>query len=127
VLLVDDAAEVRRDLGTLLTLAGSIEIVGDARDGAEAILQAQALQPDVVLMDLEMPVLNGYESARRIKALCPACRVVALTIHGGEAERRRALAAGCDAFVVKGAPLETLVSAVCVGPRAAPLESEGTA
>jgi two-component system response regulator DesR len=75
---------------------------------------------------MEMPVLNGYDAARRIKTLCPACRVVALTIHGGEAERQRALAAGCDAFVVKGAPLEVLVSAVCVSPCTAPSESEGS-
>jgi DNA-binding NarL/FixJ family response regulator len=124
-LLVDDALEVRHDLRTVLTLAGGIEIVGEAGDGAQAIAQAQALLPDVVLLDLEMPVMNGYDAARRLKTLCPACRVVALTMHGGQAERRRALAAGCDAFIVKGAPLQALVDAICASPRPSSLESEG--
>jgi DNA-binding NarL/FixJ family response regulator len=117
-------AHVREGLRTVLTLAGDIEIVGEARDGLEAVDQAQRLRPDVAVMDLEMPVMDGYEATRRIKAVCPACRVVALTIHAGEAERRSALAAGIDAFIVKGAPVETLVHAVCAGPRAASQERE---
>jgi DNA-binding NarL/FixJ family response regulator len=124
-LLVDDAVQVRRDLHNVLTLAGRIEIVGDASNGAQAVALAQALQPDVVLLDLAMPVMDGFEAARRLKTLFPACRVVVLTLHGGEVERRRALAAGCDAFIVKGAPLQTLIDAVCAHARAAPEESEG--
>jgi two-component system response regulator DesR len=126
VLLVDDAVQVRRELATLLALAGRIEIIGEAGDGQQAITLAQALQPDVVLLDLAMPVMDGYAAAPRLKAVCPACRVVALTLHGGEAERCRALAAGCDAFLVKGAPLQTLLDTICAGPRPAPLESEGS-
>ena len=78
----------------------------------DAISQAEALRPDVVVVDLEMPVMDGYEAARQIKTHCPACRVVALTVHAGEAERQRTFLAGVDAFVVKGASLETLVQAI---------------
>jgi CheY-like chemotaxis protein len=63
-------------------------------------------------MDLEMPVMDGYAAARRIRAACPACRVVALTIHAGEAERQQALQAGMADVVVKGAPLEVLLRAI---------------
>jgi len=112
VLIVDDMAQVRQDLRTVLTLAGDIEIVGEAANGREAISQAEALRPDMVVMDLEMPVMDGYEATRRIKAACPACRVVALTIHAGEAERQQALQAGMADVVVKGAPLEVLLRAI---------------
>ncbi|MEJ2736360.1 MAG: response regulator transcription factor, partial [Anaerolineae bacterium] len=93
-------------------LAGDIEIVGEAADGREAIRLAQALQPDVILMDLEMPVLDGYEATRQIKAVFPSCRVVALTVHGYEAARQKAVQAGADVFLVKGASVETLVQAI---------------
>jgi DNA-binding NarL/FixJ family response regulator len=112
ILLVDDSAQVRQELRTLLPLAGDIEIVGEAVDGREAIRLAQALQPDVILMDLEMPVLDGYEATRQIKAGSPSCRVVALTVHGYEAARQKAVQAGADVFLVKGVPVETLVQAI---------------
>jgi two-component system nitrate/nitrite response regulator NarL len=112
VLIVDDSPQVRQELCTLLPLAGDIEIVGEAVDGQEAIRLAQALQPDVVLMDLEMPVLDGYEATRQIKAGSPSCRVVALTVHGYEAARQKAMQAGADLFLVKGAAVESLVQAI---------------
>jgi DNA-binding NarL/FixJ family response regulator len=112
ILLVDDSAQVRQELRTLLPLAGDIEIIGEAADGREAIRLAQALQPDVVLMDLEMPVLDGYEATRQIKASSPVCRVVALTVHGYEAARQKAVQAGADIFLVKGVSVETLVQAI---------------
>ena len=112
ILLVDDSAQVRQELRTLLPLAGDIEIVGEAADGREAIRLAQALQPDVVLMDLEMPVLDGYEATRQIKASSPACRVIALTVHGYEAARQKAVQAGVDVFLLKGVSVETLVQAI---------------
>ena len=116
VLIVDDSPQVRQELRTLLTLAGDIEIVGEAADGLEAIRLAEALQPEVVLMDLEMPVLDGYEAARQIKSRWPACRVVALTVHGYEAARRKASQAGVDVFLVKGVSVETLVQAISARP-----------
>ena len=112
VLIVDDVAAVRRDLRTALTLAGNIEIVGEAANGLDAIRLAESLGPAVVLMDLEMPVMDGYEAARRIKIRCPACRVVALSVHGYESARRKASEFGIDDFVIKGAPLESLVRAI---------------
>ncbi len=121
VLLVDDSAQVREGLRTVLTLAGDIEIVGEAGDGLEAVSAAQTLRPEVVVMDLEMPVMDGYEATRRIKAVWPACRVVALTIHAGEAERQRALQAGMAELIVKGAPLDELLRAIW------PAAAEGTA
>jgi len=112
VLIVDDSPQVRQELRTLLTLAGDIEIVGEATDGLEAVRLAEALQPEVVLMDLEMPVLDGYEAARQIKSRWPACRVVALTVHGYEAARQKASQSGVDVFLVKGVSVESLVQAI---------------
>jgi DNA-binding NarL/FixJ family response regulator len=112
VLIVDDSPQVRQELSTLLPLAGDIEIVGEAADGLEAIRLAPVLQPQVVLMDLEMPTLDGYQATRQIKTICPACRVVALTAYDDPASRNQAAEAGVDVFLVKGASVETLVQAV---------------
>jgi DNA-binding NarL/FixJ family response regulator len=113
ILIVDDVTEVRKDLRTVLTLSCPVEIVGEAEDGLEAIEKVRALHPEVVLMDLEMPHLDGYQATQQIKAEDPACRVIALTIHGYEEARQRAFQAGVDAFVVKGEPMENLVNAIC--------------
>ena len=112
VLIVDDSPQVRQELRTLLPLAGDIEIVGEAADGLEAIQMAEALQPQVILMDLEMPVMDGYQAARQLKARYPACRVIALTVHGYEEARQKALQAGVDDFVVKGVSIEILLQAI---------------
>lgn len=117
VLIADDMAQVRRDLCTVLPLAGQaagleIEIVGEAGDGQEAVRQAAALRPNVVLMDLGMPVMDGYEATRQIKAGLPGCRVVALTIHGDETAQQKAIQAGVDDFVVKGAPIASVIQAM---------------
>ena len=112
VLIVDDTPEVLKDLRTLLTLAGDFQIIGEAADGLEAIRQVLTLKPDVVVMDLEMPILDGYEAARQIKSCHPACRVIALTVHDYQAAREKAFQAGIDGFIVKGAPVETLVQAI---------------
>lgn len=112
VLIVDDVEPVREDLHTFLTLAGNIEIVGEARDGLEAIRLVKTLCPQVILMDLEMPVMDGFEATRQIKALNPACQVIALTIHAGEVERKQALQVGMADVILKGAPLELLLRAI---------------
>jgi DNA-binding NarL/FixJ family response regulator len=112
VLFVADNLQVRQELRTLLPLASDIEIVGEAADGLEAIRLAQALQPQVILMDLEMPVLDGYEATRQIKACVPFCRVVALTVYGDEAAQQKAMQAGVDVFLVKGVSVEALVQAI---------------
>jgi DNA-binding NarL/FixJ family response regulator len=112
VLIADDIAQVRRELRTLLVLSGRVQVAGEAADGAEAVRLAALLQADVVLMDLEMPVLDGYSAAAQIKAQCPHCRVIALSIHEGQLERAQALRAGMDCFIPKGAPLQDLLDAI---------------
>ena len=111
IVIVDDAADVRRDLRLLLEIAG-LEVVGEAADGREAIEKAVLLNPDVVVSDLAMPVLDGYAAAAAIRAASPQCRLVALSIHSDDSGRRKARAAGFDAFVVKGAPLVELLGAL---------------
>jgi len=112
VLIVDDVERVRQDLSTFLSLAGDIEIVGEASNGLEAVRLVQTLHPQVILMDLEMPIMDGYEAARQIKALQISCRVIALSIHAGAAERQQALQAGMTDLIAKGAPLQLLLRAI---------------
>lgn len=116
VLIVDDVEQVRKDLHTFLTLTGDIEVIGAACNGLEAIRLVQAMHPQVVLMDLEMPVMDGYQAARQIKALQPSCRIIALTIHGDDAEQKKAFQAGVDDFIAKDAPLKSLVEAILKQP-----------
>jgi DNA-binding NarL/FixJ family response regulator len=112
VLIVDDRQLVRQELRAFLPLAGSIEVVGEAADGLEAVRLVAALRPHAVLLDLQMPVMDGYQAAAQIKANCPSCRVVALTIHSDEIARQRAAEAGVDVFVLKGAPISELLEAL---------------
>lgn len=112
LVIVDDVPQVRADLRTLLGLVAGIEVVGEAGNGLEALSQAANLQPDVILMDLEMPQLNGYEATRQIKQHLPACRVIALTVHGYSEAQEQAYRCGADAFVVKGAPLASLLQEI---------------
>jgi two-component system, NarL family, response regulator NreC len=111
IVIVDDSADVRRDLRLLLEISG-LEVVGEAADGREAIEKAALLDPDVVVSDLVMPVLDGYAAAAAIRAALPQCRLVALSIHSDDSGRRKARTAGFDAFVVKGAPLLELLGAI---------------
>jgi DNA-binding NarL/FixJ family response regulator len=112
VLIVDDMANVRQDLHTLLDLRAEIEIVGEAANGQEAIQQVEALKPDVVLLDLEMPVLDGYAAAKQIKVKYPSTRIIALTVHSCQEAIQRAFQAGVDSFVVKGSPYDDLIQAI---------------
>jgi two-component system, NarL family, response regulator DesR len=112
VLIVDDVAQVRRDLHTLLSLDGEQLIAGQAANGQEALRLVKDLRPQVVVLDLEMPLLDGYQTARMIKSGWPECRVVALTVHDYPAAYNKALQAGVDDFVIKGSPLERLVEAI---------------
>lgn len=111
VLLVDDVEQARQDLGTALNLFENIEIIGEAGNGMEAIYKVQSLRPDVILMDLEMPVMDGYESTQRIKSIRP-CKIIALTIHDYESARSKAKRSGVDTFLVKGTPVTTIVQAI---------------
>jgi DNA-binding NarL/FixJ family response regulator len=112
VLIVDDVPQVRRELRTLLPLLEAIEIVGEAENGQAAIELAAALHPDVILMDVEMPIMDGLAATRLIKQQRPQCRVVILSIHDDEADRATARSAGADDFVDKGAPLAGLLESI---------------
>ncbi len=101
LLLVDDDPEFRDTLRQLLVQRRQVAIVGEAADGEEALRLAGAVCPDVVLLDLVMPRMNGLEAARHFKARWPGMVVVILTVHDDEAYRRTALAAGAKAFLVK--------------------------
>jgi DNA-binding NarL/FixJ family response regulator len=112
VLIVDDTLEVLHDLRQLLELSGLVVVIGEARDGQEALRLAASLSPDVVVMDLEMPAMNGVEATRHIKEGQLARRVVILSVHSGPEETERARAAGADSFVTKGAGYEVLLNAI---------------
>lgn len=112
VLIVDDMPQVRQDLRLLLQLSPEIEVIGEAADGQEAIRQAEELRPDVVVMDLEMPILDGIQATREIKAHHPASRVVILSVHSEPVDTLRAREAGADAFIPKGVPYSTLIQAI---------------
>jgi DNA-binding NarL/FixJ family response regulator len=114
VLIVDDVAQVRQSLRTVLPLAGEtagleIEIAGEASSGAEAILMVDLLHPDAVLMDLEMPGMDGCKAAQIIKASHPHTWLVALTVHAGPEILETALQSGFDEFFVKGVSAEQIV------------------
>lgn len=112
LLITDDSEQVRKDLRTLLALSDEIEIIGEATNGLEAIRLVENLHPDVILLDLEMPVMNGYEAARQIKVIAPSCRVIVLTVHDYTAARHKALQAGADSFIIKGSSIEQFIQAI---------------
>lgn len=101
LLLVDDDPRFRETLRQLLATRDEAEILGEAGDGEEALRLAETLQPDVVLMDLAMPRMNGLEVTRHLKARWPQVRIIIITVHDDEAYRRTALAAGAETFLVK--------------------------
>lgn len=109
ILLVDDRAVVREELRNLFSLTGTVSVVGEAADGWEALHLAKELKPDIVLMDLEMPGLDGFEATRQIKAMHLARTVIIFTVYADAANRRKAMEAGADAFIVKGTELTKLL------------------
>ncbi|MGA7987716.1 MAG: response regulator transcription factor [Candidatus Dormiibacterota bacterium] len=112
VLLVDDQPLVRTGLRTLLEEEADIAVVGDAADGEEAVRAVAALVPDVVLMDIRMPVLDGLEATRRIITSGSAARVVILTTFDLDAYVFEALRSGASGFLLKDAPSDEIVRAV---------------
>jgi YesN/AraC family two-component response regulator len=111
VLIADDQRPTRKGLKALLDLAPGVAWVGEAADGREAISMVEAWRPDVVLMDVRMPVMDGIEATQSIKSLWPKVKVIVLTLY--DEYQAQALAAGADAFLVKGGPYECLLSAIC--------------
>ncbi len=112
VLLVDDQALFREGLRTLLSVWDDVEVVGEAANGAEAVTAAAQLKPDVILMDLRMPVLDGAAATRRICAQNPACRVIVLTTFDDDEHIFDGLRAGAVGYLLKDAPSAKLVEAI---------------
>ncbi|MEV6301985.1 response regulator transcription factor [Actinoplanes sp. NPDC051861] len=117
VLLVDDQALFREALAVLLSASGEVDVVGEAGDGAEALDQVARLRPDVVLMDLRMPVLDGIGATRRISAEFPETRVIALTTFDDDEEVFAALRAGAVGYLLKDVSSERLIEAVAAAVR----------
>jgi DNA-binding NarL/FixJ family response regulator len=112
VLIADDQALVRVGLRKILESDPALTVVGEAGDGEDAVAEARRLRPDVVLMDIRMPVLDGIEATRRIVRAQPGTRVLILTTFGLDGYVYDALHAGASGFMLKDAPPEELVAAV---------------
>jgi DNA-binding NarL/FixJ family response regulator len=112
VLLAEDHEAVRQGLRALLELQPDIELVGEAANGRVALERAAALEPDVVVLDVSMPEMNGLAATKAIKARTPDVAVVALTRHSEEAYVKELLAAGASGYVLKQSPFDELVRAI---------------
>lgn len=112
LILVDDHQIVRAGLRMLFSAEPEVEIIGEASSGEEAVAMAEALRPDVVLMDLAMPGIGGAEATRRIKAAQPQVAVLALTMHEDAEYFFEMLAAGASGYVPKRAAPDDLMSAI---------------
>ena len=112
LLLVDDHDVVRQGLKMFLSLDETLEVVGEARNGEEAVAQVAALRPDVVIMDLMMPVMGGVEATRLIRAAYPETEVLALTSALEEHKVNAAVQAGATGYLLKDASSEMLLSAI---------------
>ena len=112
VLLADDHAIVRQGLGALLHADGHFKMLGEAKTGREAVDLATELRPDVILMDIAMPVLNGLEATRQILAANPAARIIILSAHSDDEYIERTTAAGVAGFLEKQTSAEILTKAI---------------
>jgi DNA-binding NarL/FixJ family response regulator len=112
VLLVDDQNNIRRGLRMRLGLEPDITVVGEAADGESALTMARLLAPTVVLMDVEMPVMDGIVATAELRRVAPKASVVMLSLYDDAATRDRAAAAGAVAFVAKSRMDETLLDAI---------------
>lgn len=101
VLIADDEAMIRSALAALLSLEDDIEVVAECADGAQAVIMAEKLQPDICLLDLEMPELDGVQVADRLRSTLSATRCVVVTRHARPGVLRRALASGVSGFLPK--------------------------
>ncbi len=117
ILLADDQQLVREGLRALLDLIPDIRVVGEAGDGAEAVERAQQMQPDVVLMDVRMPGLDGVAATRRLHEACPEVKVIILTTFDDDEYVFEGLRAGAAGYLLKDVPSEQLVEAIRAAAR----------
>src|ERR1041384_7666683 len=120
ILLVDDQPLFREGLRTLLSVQSDFEVVGEAGNGEEAIRLARIHHPSVVLMDLQMPVLDGVTATRRLKTERAECRVIVLTTFDDDDKVFEGLRAGAVGYLLKDAPSEKLAEAIRLAARANP-------
>lgn len=114
ILLVDDHRIVREGVASMLGTQADLRIVGEAGTGAEALAQALRLRPDVVLLDLELPDLDGVSVLERLRAEAPKVRAIILTAHGSDERILDAVRAGAKGYLLKGAGLDEVLRAVRV-------------
>jgi DNA-binding NarL/FixJ family response regulator len=112
ILIADDNVALRRSLVRALQSDAGIEVVGEAGDGGLAVEMAKELNPDVVIMDIVMPLVNGIDATRQIVHDCPRTQVIGLSVHISKAYATRMLMAGASAYVLKNGDLDELVHAV---------------
>lgn len=112
VMLVDDHDVVRTGLKSLLNIEPDMKVIGEASNGAEAIAKLSEIQPDVIVMDITMPTMDGLEATRQITKKYPNCLVLALTVHEDKQYFFEMLAAGAKGYITKQAASEDLVSAI---------------
>ena len=112
VLLADDNDTLRETLAEALAWSDGIDVVGEATDGRMACSAVQAVNPDVVVMDIRMPGMSGPEATAWLAARCPAVRVVGLTAHDDSALHDAMLRAGAVRVLVKGVPVDHIVDAI---------------
>jgi DNA-binding NarL/FixJ family response regulator len=112
VLIADDHLVVRRGIGALLTSLAGVEVVAEATTGAEALREAQLNRPDVVIMDIQMPVMDGIEATRRLATLLPDVAVLVLTMFEDDESVLAAMRAGARGYLLKGAQQEDILAAL---------------
>ncbi len=112
VLLADDHTIVRQGLIALLESHEDIEVVGEAENGRQAFEKAEQISPDIVVLDITMPYLNGIEATRKIKKLNPEIKVIVLTVHDSEEYVHQILQAGASGYLLKESAVSDLVSAI---------------
>ena len=114
ILIADDHRLFRQGLGALFSAYSNINVIGEAQDGNAAINQVRKLKPDIVLMDINMPVLNGIEATRQLKAEMPGIRVIALSMHSGREFVQKMFSAGSSGYLLKDCQFNELVEAVTI-------------
>jgi DNA-binding NarL/FixJ family response regulator len=112
VLIVDDHVALRRSLIRALESDGGMEIIGEAGDGGMAVELAKTLNPDIVIMDIVMPLVNGIDATRQIVQDCPRTQIIGLSVHASKAYVTRMFKAGASAYVLKNGDLDEIVHAV---------------